>query len=120
MRQLLAAAATVAAVLLPAAPATTGPAPAPGTVPTPASTSSSHRDGDREGPRRLPEPFDRAPAEGCIVPAVAGLEACPPEAGRRPVVTCVLPVRLPPGTVEGPGCERRDPFPQGRVVPVSP
>ena len=113
MRQLLVAAATAAAVLLPAAPATTGTAPAP------VVTSSDHRADGREAPRVLPEPFDRAPAEGCTVPAGAGLEACPPDSRRRPVVACVLPLRLPPGTVVVPECPWPHPSPRGRVVPVS-
>ena len=113
MRQLLVAAATAATVLLPAAPATTG------TAPVPVVTSSDPRDDGREALRVLPEPFDRIPTEGCTVPAGAGLEACPPDSRRGPVVSCVLPLRNPVGTVVVPECPRPDPFPRGRVVPVS-
>ncbi len=107
MRQLLVAAAAVAATLLPAAPATTGTTPAPAPA------------GEAPRPRALPDPFRSAPEEGCTVPAGAGLEACPPDRRRRPVVSCVVPARLPPGTVVVPSCPRPDPFPRGRVVPVS-
>src|SRR5688572_30819813 len=113
MRGLLVVAASVVATLVPAAPETTGSAVGPADRPAVLS--------ERAAPRPSPPgPFDRSPAGGCTVPVGTGLEACPPPRHRQPLVTCVLPVGLPPGGGVVPDCPRYWPAPEGRVVPVVP
>ena len=104
MRALLATGAAVAALLVAAAPAVTITAePAP-----------------HARPHVLPGLPDR-PDEGCTLPAGVSLEPCRPPERLRPPTSCVLPVDLPPGTtLVSPECPRRDPSPEGRVVPVLP
>ena len=112
MRGLLVVAASVAATLVPATPATTGSARGPASD-RPAVLS------ERAAPLPSPPgPFDRSPAEGCTVPVGTGLEACPTPRHRRPLVSCVLPVDLPPGGGVVPDCPRYRPAPEGRMVPV--
>src|SRR5688572_575051 len=115
MRGLLVVAASVAATLVPAAPATTGSTGGP--APDDRSAFPSERAVPLPSP---PGPFDRSPAEGCTVPVGTGLEACPPPRHRQPLVSCVQPLGLPPGGGVVPDCPRYRPAPEGRVVPVVP
>jgi len=110
MRALLVAGVAVAAVLVPAAPASTGDLRTPA-APVPAEPS-------RPAPL---VPFGPAPDDGCTVPVGATLEACPPGGRSRPPVSCVLPVARPhePVVPVPPNCPRPRPTPEGRVVPLS-
>ena len=107
MRGLLVVGAAVAAVLVPAAPASTV-------------------DGGGEvarvvaPPRPAPTELFRAPDEGCTVPVGSSIQPCPPGGRRRPPVSCVLPVNLSPGTtLVTPRCAHPRPGPEGRVVPLT-
>ena len=68
-----------------------------------------------------PTPRDRfiPPDRGgpCILPVVSSAPGpCPDAPG--PLVTCVVPVGAPPGTLVMPDCPAPDPSPKSRVIPV--
>ncbi len=92
MWELGAAAAAIAALLVPAAPGPDLPPP-------------------------LPPP---GPDQGCVVPLDTVLDPCAPEEEVRPPVLCVVPVtRFVPPTLQ-PDCPDPVPDPRGRFVPVTP
>ena len=91
MWELGAAAAAIAALLVPAAP----------------------------GPD-LPPPLPPPGPDGCVVPLDTVLDPCAPEEEVRPPVLCVVPVtRFVPPTLQ-PDCPDPVPDPRGRFVPVTP
>ena len=59
------------------------------------------------------------PGQACTLPVSGSLTGCPDQEP-RPFLSCVLPVDLPGTLVVPDACPRRDPAPEGRVVPVLP
>lgn len=104
----LTGAAAVAAVLLVAAPASSGPVPvAEGAAPAFSS------------PGRVPAPPGRLlppDPDVCILPVGAPADPCP--VPREPLVGCVVPVTDLPGGVVTDACRPPRQQPEGRIVPL--